>query len=202
MDSNTKKDLTKYNWYLSVKNLEKWAFANNLFSKEECQKIIDQSLKLEKLNATLKDGVVNQSIRKNSISWLPSNDPEFEWAFRKLTDAVNSINDQFWQFDLDYIEILQFTHYDQLGDFYDFHSDILHTGPHYRKMSFSLQLSDPSAYKGSELEFYHSGNTFDKSKTDQGTLIVFPSFIPHRVTPLTEGKRYSLVGWVCGKAFK
>jgi PKHD-type hydroxylase len=89
-----------------------------------------------------------------------------------------------------------------LGDFYDFHSDILHTGPHYRKMSFSLQLSDPSTYKGSELEFYHYGNTFDKSKTDQGTLIAFPSFIPHRVTPLTEGKRYSLVGWVCGKAFK
>ena len=198
---STKK--SEKSWYLSIKKLEQWAYYQDLFNKQECEKIIESSLKLEKLDAKVGDqDNVKHQIRKNSVSWLPSDDLEFEWIFRKITDAVSQLNDQFWQFDLDYIEILQFTHYDQPGDFYNLHSDILHSGTHYRKMSFSLQLSDPESYEGGDLEFFESTDVFQPSKREQGTLIMFPSFVPHRVSPIRNGKRYSLVGWVCGKSFK
>ena len=36
----------------------------------------------------------------------------------------------------------------------------------------------------------------------QGSVIVFPSFVWHRVTPVTKGTRYSLVLWTCGQPFR
>ena len=36
----------------------------------------------------------------------------------------------------------------------------------------------------------------------KGSIVVFPSFIWHRVKPITKGTRYSLVMWNCGYPFK
>jgi PKHD-type hydroxylase len=70
-----------------------------------------------------------------------------------------------------------------------------------RKLSFVIQLSDPKDYKGGELQI-HLSDTPEVMKKEQGTLIAFPSYILHEVTPITKGKRYSLVGWITGKPFK
>jgi PKHD-type hydroxylase len=37
---------------------------------------------------------------------------------------------------------------------------------------------------------------------EKGSVIVFPSFIWHRVTPVTAGTRYSLVNWNLGFPFR
>jgi PKHD-type hydroxylase len=77
-----------------------------------------------------------------------------------------------------------------------------------RKLSLTLNLSDPKTYKGGNLLFdfgEHSQNdrfVECSNAREQGTIIVFPSFLPHCVTPLTEGKRYSLVLWTLGEPFK
>jgi PKHD-type hydroxylase len=77
-----------------------------------------------------------------------------------------------------------------------------------RKLSLTLNLSDPKTYKGGNLLFdfgEHSENDrFHECSNarEQGTAIVFPSFLPHCVSPLTEGKRYSLVLWTLGEPFK
>jgi PKHD-type hydroxylase len=69
-----------------------------------------------------------------------------------------------------------------------------------RKLSLTLQLSPPEAYEGGGLEFFGAGE-LSVSRL-QGTLIAFPSFLHHRVTPITRGKRESLVMWWHGPAFR
>jgi PKHD-type hydroxylase len=71
-----------------------------------------------------------------------------------------------------------------------------------------VQLSDPKDYKGGELEFQFR-NTDDPTPTrpcleilPRGSIVVFPSFVWHRVKPVTEGTRYSLVIWNLGYPFR
>jgi PKHD-type hydroxylase len=71
-----------------------------------------------------------------------------------------------------------------------------------RKLSISIQLTDPEEYEGGELKLYdgeEEGVLMDKT---QGTLIIFPSYVLHEVMPVTKGTRNSLVTWVTGKQFK
>lgn len=196
-------------WYLKVKTNEMWAYLNDVFTSEECDKIITQILEKEdSYNAmisvkgeTPSAYAVDENVRKGKVSWVNAQDPENYWIFQRLTDAVNHINQQFWKFDLDYIESLQFTQYLEKGDCYHTHGDALYQSIHYRKLSFSVQLSDPESYEGGDLEFF-DGTKYHASKRTKGSFIAFPSYNLHRVTPIETGKRYSLVGWVCGPNFK
>jgi PKHD-type hydroxylase len=188
-------------WYLKYKPLEPWAYIKELFTAEECARIIERGLDLERLPGRIRSGEDVPDIRQGSLGWFDSSVEQDAWIFQRLTAAVESINQQFWNFDLDYIEVLQFTIYDELGDHYDRHVDMIYNGIHPRKLSFSLQLTDPSTYAGSDL-IVQPGVSDVPTVRDQGAFIAFPSFMPHRVTPLTQGSRYSLVGWVCGPSFK
>lgn len=68
-----------------------------------------------------------------------------------------------------------------------------------RKLSLSIQLSPPYDYSGGQLEFQNIDSPADRGI---GSLIAFPSFIQHRVTPVDSGVRSSLVVWVHGKPFR
>mgnify|MGYP003677217951 FL=1 len=70
-----------------------------------------------------------------------------------------------------------------------------------RKLSLSIQLTDPKEYEGGELYIYE-GDKGEKMKQGQGDLILFPSYMLHEVKPVTKGERNSLVCWVTGKQFK
>ena len=71
-----------------------------------------------------------------------------------------------------------------------------------RKLSFSLQLSDPDQYTGGELEFLdNSGKTMFAPK-QRGTMVVFDSRLKHRVRRVKSGLRKSIVGWVVGPRWK
>ena len=77
-----------------------------------------------------------------------------------------------------------------------------------RKLSVTINLSDETEYEGGDLEF--DSSTPEKIKNiitpnngkSKGTVVVFPSFVWHRVKPVTKGTKYSLVIWCCGKPFK
>ena len=193
-------------WYLKYHHCEAWAFVDNLFTAEECKKIKTLAAKLTVIPASVgsdkTDIGLNLEMRKNTLSWLNSNDPEAAWIYQKLTGAVNTVNAQFWEYNLDYIESLQYTIYNEYLDHYHGHIDMMLTGLHQRKLSFSLQLDDPNTYEGCDLEMSNGGQTWVPTKRKQGTFIAFPSWLTHRVTPLISGSRHSLVGWVCGPKFK
>ena len=102
-----------------------------------------------------------------------------------------------WDFDIwGYHDSLQYTVYNGDGGHYDWHAD-LGPGLSNRKLSVVLQLSEGTDYDGGELQINPGGSILSVPK-QLGLLCFFPSFLLHRVTPVTSGKRISLVTWLCG----
>lgn len=198
------KDIKNTNWSFKLDQVCSYAYQENLFSKEECELII----KIGNKNK-LKDGEVglgkhkttkNLKIRDSKICWLyPDNDTS--WIYRKLTDCVINLNNKFFNFDItSFSEGLQFTHYKAPSGHYSAHVDkALNTG--IRKLSIVVQLTDPSKYKGGNLNLIEGDEPFTLMK-GQGTLLLFPSYTLHQVTPITKGERNSLVAWITGPNFK
>jgi len=124
-----------------------------------------------------------------------------------------------WNFEWNRTESIQFTKY-KLNQYYDWHCDSWDRpyqkkegdpdNGKIRKLSMTCQLTDGSEYKGGELEFDFRNNDPDKKSNihkcteilSKGSIVVFPSFVWHRVKPVTKGKRYSLVMWNLGYPFK
>ena len=109
-------------------------------------------------------------------------------------------NNKLFQLDLyGFTEKLQFTEYEGQGSHYDWHPDI---GPNMtkRKISMVVQLSDEKDYEGGEL-LINTGQLLVPSKK-QGSVILFPSFLMHKVEPLLSGNRYSLVSWISGNTWR
>jgi PKHD-type hydroxylase len=190
------------NWLLNPTKNEFWVTAPSFFTPEECDLIVSLGSELKLDLAKVHDGVVDPKIRKANCGFLDGNDTKVQWVYKRLTDLVNSVNQEFWNYDLKYIEPLQFTAYLNENDFYTAHTDdrIINYAIYRRKLSFVVQLSDPNHYEGSELEILSTNNI--KLSKKRGDVVFFPSYVLHEVTPLVKGKRYSLVGWVCGPPFR
>jgi PKHD-type hydroxylase len=186
-------------WSFESDNLETWAYYDSVFSTEECKKIIEIGNKKGLIKGTINSGLV-KNIRDSKISWLyPSDD--MQWVFRRLTDVVSNLNERFFKFKLyGFIEGLQFTHYKEPGGKYKKHID-RGINLSIRKLSLSIQLSDPKSYEGGDLLLHDSDKPVAVPK-EQGKLILFPSYVLHEVTPVTKGERYSLVAWITGAQFK
>jgi PKHD-type hydroxylase len=153
--------------------------------------------------------------RNSNIVWL--ND---RWIYNEIQPYINEANKKAgWNFDWDYSESCQFTKYAP-GQYYGWHCDSwdipynnpndFNTNGKIRKLSVTCSLSDPSEYQGGELEF--NFNNPEKGKKDnikkcteilpRGSLVVFPSFVWHRVCPVKKGVRYSLVIWNLGHPYR
>lgn len=182
-------------------NYAQWASFEGAFSAEECEAIksmFDES-QVEKAIVG-QNKAHNTAVRKNDLCWLKP-DSSNHWIFQKLAGIVQGCNEARWHFNLNgFFEPLQLTRYQVANDHYTWHAD---SGPgdfSIRKISCVLQLSNPDEYEGCELEFLgHADENIPKSV---GSLIIFPSYNAHRVTPLLSGKRFSLVAWVSGPPFK
>lgn len=153
----------------------------------------------------LEDAVVERgpggSVRKSRIAWVPFEDAT-AWIYHKLRDQVWTLNHQCFRFDLaGFAERLQYSVYDAAQEeHYDWHVDQLGPGLPVRKLSFTLQLSSADSYSGGDLELEgRNPHCVDRAL---GTLHVFPSWIRHRVQPVTAGVRRALVGWVTGMDFR
>tara|TARA_S200002703_G_scaffold58678_1_gene50955 strand:- start:232 stop:861 length:630 start_codon:yes stop_codon:yes gene_type:complete len=154
--------------------------------------------------------------RNSNIVWM--ND---RWIYKEIQPYVHQANKNAgWNFQWDWSESCQFTKYKK-GQFYDWHRDGWNeayirnnkndpSNGKIRKLSVTVSLSDPKEYKGGELEFdYKNSNPNQKNKLikcteilPKGSLVVFPSFVWHRVCPVKSGERYSLVVWNLGWPFK
>jgi len=144
-------------------------------------------------------GTVNKSKRRSKVFWLPKTD-EFIEIYKLFFELITKCNNEFYQFKLSEItEQIQYTVYSSDDEgYYDWHVD-MGPGKANRKLSLVCQLSDPSEYEGGELQI-HTGNISIAEK-EQGTVILFPSYLLHRVTPVTKGIRRSLVLWIEGPPF-
>jgi len=192
-----------FSWNLDTDTTSAWAYQLGIFTKSDCEKIIKLGLSCPSVTAHLgQNRTIDKSIRQGRIAFFDPNNLEHEFIFRTIADYGKSINRQFWQFDLKFVECIQFTCYDNKDDFYTSHMDMGYRALEVRKLSFSVQLSDPDTYQGGNLELFKCGTDFDLAPRSQGSIIAFPSYHVHRVTPVTSGARYSLVSWFAGPPFK
>ena len=189
-------------WGLEVDNVEHYSYYDNVFSDDECDEIIKigKSKELKKATVGLEEQE-DKKIRESNVRFI---EPlEMKWVYQRLTSVVLSLNNDFFKFDLfGFGEDLQFTEYNSPSGYYKSHIDKAY-GSNIRKLSIVLQLSNPEDYKGGELQLLNDGEKYPVNLSkNRATLLAFPSYTLHRVTPLTSGTRYSLVGWVTGNPFK
>jgi len=165
---------------------------------DDLRKILD-SKPLHDAEVGGDSNLVNASIRRSKIFWLPKNE-EFFPIYDLLFKHIIKCNNEFYHFRLsEIIENIQYTVYDASDQgYYDWHLD-MGPGKARRKLSLVCQLSDPSEYEGGELQI-HNGQVTVPEK-EKGVIILFPSYLLHRVTPVTKGTRRSLVLWIDGPAF-
>jgi PKHD-type hydroxylase len=148
------------------------------------------------------------SIRSTKVSFI--NEVDLPHIWKTMLGYALHANKWAYGFDVVDISSCQYAVYDSSTmDFYDWHSDthLLDDSTFHRKITVIIQLSDPSEYKGGYLQFndsYIQGHTeeYTDSLRKKGSVITFPSFVEHRVTPVTEGTRRSLVCWVEGPKFR
>jgi PKHD-type hydroxylase len=179
-----------------------WAWWEGIFSEQELSWLQDKAKHAEQ-NAQVGGGgggAVNTDIRRSQISWL-NNNPDNKWVFEKLANVVSKINAQHFRFDVTgFGEPLQLTNYNQSENgMYGWHQD--YGGGVSRKLSMVVQLTDPSEYEGGNLQMMTSGQP-ENVRKQRGLIAIFPSYVLHQVTPVTQGSRQSLVAWVSGPAFK
>jgi PKHD-type hydroxylase len=164
-----------------------------------------------------------QKKRNSDIVWM--ND---RWIYKEIHPFIHEANSKAgWNFDWDWSESCQFTKYG-VGQYYGWHCDSweepykrekLPNGQFpmdhgkIRKLSVTISLSEPTEYVGGNLEFdFRNQVDWERNKKakikecveirPRGSIIVFPSFVWHRVNPVTQGTRYSLVIWNLGYPFR
>ena len=139
--------------------------------------------------------ISNQEMRSTTVTFMPT----YSVVGCILNTHIININAFKWHYDIRAVQDIQIGHYAE-GGHYDWHADT--TWPDdknmQRKLSAVLMLSDPNDYEGGLLEL----KNVELPKLSQGSLIVFPSMIQHRVTEVTKGNRYTAVAWAVGPAFR
>lgn len=146
----------------------------------------------------------NDDYRRSEIRWVnAAQSPDIKnilWSY------IEQANRNAFGFDVNYLNDIQFTTYHAAtNDKYDWHVDTFWANPtrYDRKLSIIIQLSDQEEYVGCDFEFepqYENPN--NEALRKKGSVLVFPSFLSHRVTPVIGGTRKSLVAWAEGPSFR
>lgn len=182
-----------------------WVFKNDV-DKDICNKIISYGQNKwikAKVGSHIESPHLNEDVRITDVAFCDD-----EWLFDLAWHYVNTANiNSNWNFQVESCESMQISKYKENGH-YDFHLDgngftrynmpenkFLHNKT--RKLSMTIVLNED--YEGGEFEFFDEKRLI---KEKLGTVIVFPSYMLHRVKPVTKGTRYSLVVWFCGEPFK
>jgi PKHD-type hydroxylase len=203
--------------YLSFNPKEKaeitypFCWHNGTFNDNELSAIKDYCSvqNLEQGVVVSKDGGhATSDNRRSEIKFIEPDNVNY-WIFQRLSDTATEINNRYYGYDLTGFDAIQYTEYNSQGHKYDWHMDLI-TGPakgsnmiQTRKLSLIMPLSDPTEYEGGQFQI-QNGLPEDPLtiNQDKGTVIAFPSFMIHRVTPIISGVRKSLVIWIVGPKFK
>ena len=184
----------------------------------ECEEIIKYGKSLNPTNAKTvgSKNMLSDEEKKEHTEKIRSSKIVFikdMWLKQELDSIVQYANKS-WGFNLSQQEDVQFTEYEPRGH-YNWHNDSIKNPMDLknmqRKLSMIVQLSKPENYVGGDLRFNLRG--LDGVNSDsvmspppefklQGSLVIFPSFLWHKVEPITSGKRYSLVMWTLGENWK
>jgi len=172
----------------------------SFFDKKQCDAMIKATVEELWMSGETVGGGVNKKVRHVEQQVLPINDKG--WPLTRILELAKQANNARFKFDmagfLD-VDAPMIMRYEK-GGHYDWHVDSGNDVCH-RKLSFTIQLSDSKYYEGGDVEFI--GSKVDTNAFRQkGVCIIYPSFLPHRVTKVTKGVRHAIVGWIHGPTFR
>jgi PKHD-type hydroxylase len=190
-----------------------WTFSNVLDEKT-CNKIIDIGNNAEWGGGEVETNSkfeVDEAVRKSGVVFTNE-----QWLYDIIWPYMEKANfNSGWRYNIKYAESMQITKYEK-GEFYNFHRDgksdhlssynrsdngFLHGNN--RKLSMTVLLNDD--YEGGDFQFAQYSkekcNVISVEQNKIGSIIVFPSYMEHRIIPITKGLRYSLVVWFVGPPF-
>lgn len=153
--------------------------------------------------------------RRTNIAFMDAPNEEMQWMWQKFNNLISYYNDRHFNFDLYGYDYLQYAKYD-VGDKHEFHMDLplLATGYevvkssspmlNLRKLSVILLLNEPDVdFEGGNFQINHFSEQFPwETNMKKGSVILFPSFMLHRVAPILSGNRQSISIWAVGPKFK
>ena len=184
--------------------------APDAFSKEECEEIISdgstnlwEEAKAYKIANDKEDPYGESSKRRVSdVTWIDISKPKFNWIYDRIVGYVENTNNNVWRYDLPKPYLVQGL---QLGKYkkdshFDWHTDYSAGSASTRRITLVVQLTNPNEYEGGKFEIFNGNRKteMDHMLNNQGNMLLFPSHIWHKVTPLTKGVRFSLTGWILG----
>lgn len=193
IDNYRNKSIDYFNYY----------YFESAFTDEEVDYIIELGESIGTETATIAGAEQKENLeyRNSQVSWIMFNEDN-QWLYDRIADMVNIANSEMWNFDLiGFGDNIQFTKYEgSVGGHYHWHSDIGESVSH-RKLSVIVQLSDEEEYDGGLVQFNIGHRILDLPKS-KGSVFIFPSFLLHRVNPVVDGTRRSLVSWITGPNLK
>ena len=179
---------------------------DNAFTDEELQTIVEYCDAIGTDAGTTFGGSTKEDYEKHRVSNVKfhGRNSETAWIFDRLNFVIQAANEQFYNFNINGYAEFQYTRYDAEGR-YDWHTDMAF-GQKYgndaepRKLSLSLLLNDD--FEGGVFQV-NAGKEEEALSVEmkKGRVVLFPSFMIHRVTPVTQGVRRSLVVWALGPKF-
>lgn len=195
--------------------LQNYVVDSGFFTPEECDLIsmYGASLHLDKAALFTED---TYSTRKAKTAFINGVTPQNRWIYEKFNTLIGYYNDNIYGFELTGYDYMQYTEYDNMGK-HDFHMDIPFKTPYqdivnidyrvneyFRKLTVVLLLNEPELdFQGGAFQLNLSEERFPETvPLKKGSVVIFPSFLLHRVCPVTSGLRKTLVLWCIGPKFK
>ena len=186
--------------HIGFLNPAKYIYWDGVFTDDEIVKMSKyfsekEKFKIAKIGSTEESGFIDD-YRKSNIKTFDPNQ-ETLWIFDKFNSIINFVNEKYFRYDFYGYNNFQYAEYpSDIGGHYGFHMDLLpEMNAFARKLSVSFLLNEPGVdFEGGEFEFTMS--TPEKSfeaDLKKGRMIFFPSWMIHRVKPVTEGVRKSVV---------
>jgi PKHD-type hydroxylase len=187
-------------WQFKSKNYQDWCYSEGLFTPPEIKEILSwKDILIEKPATVGTSYTVIEEVRKSNVRWI---EPKFEneWLFDRIEDIFKQMNDQYFHLNINGFDNMQLTEYsadENEEGYYHSHVDsgTNNTG---RKLSMTIQLTDPKKYEGGDFYLYPTSLNPVAVVKNIGAVTVFRSNIIHEVTPVTKGTRDSLVIWAQG----
>ena len=169
-----------------------------MFTPEECEKIkhlqsgIDVPVPIYLSDQTKYNPLLHPDTTGFNLN------EETKWIFDRLEKILNSANERFFNFEINGFADMRLNNYNSNHSF-DWHPDLGASQTSTRKITLVTLLSNKEDYKGGIIEW---DGVHEEINQEQGTVVLFPPYIFHQVTPVTEGNRYTLICWAVGPHFR
>lgn len=175
-------------------------YAYDFLTSEECETLIEITTVIKGENP----GAINKGPDYRKVQAIPLHalGSKITWLTDRIQQAVRDFNYQFYRFDISALDGLSLCTYNaEQGSQYRAHNDCAINDGLMRKLTVVIQLTDPSEYQEGTTVVL-DGEEQIPLKKERGSINIFPSFLTHRVDPITQGTRHALVTWVAGPPFR